>query len=88
MLFGNLRRVQRGLRDQLTVGERLAAYCYLLISVVVPPSAAGLLMFGGATQRPVGIGLLLLALVLFAVPLSPILRARVRRRQARSGAVE
>jgi len=68
------------LRKQLTVGERFAAYGYVLLTFLLPPLAIGLLVFGTEGAQPVGIGLLLLALVLFAIPISPILRARVRRR--------
>ena len=83
-LVSHLRRILGELRGQLTAGERFAAYSYLLLTSLLPPLAVGLLLLGPGSTRPVGIGLLLVALVLLAVPISPILRARVRRREERS----
>ncbi len=45
--------------------------------------AVALLLFGHA--RAVGIALLIVALVVMAVPVSPLLGAKVRRREARAG---
>jgi hypothetical protein len=57
-----------------------------VLVTLLPPLAIGLLAFGGEGVRPVGIGLLFAALVVYAVPVSPILHARIRRREARRSA--
>jgi len=80
-----MRRIRRELRAQLTLGERAVAYCWVLLTFVLPPLAIGLLVLGTDSTRPIGIGLLLVALFLYAVPISPILRSRVRRRERCSG---
>jgi hypothetical protein len=83
-LRDSLRRSRAQTRQLLTPGERRFAYGYTLVSGLLPPVAIGFLVFGTSTTRAVGAGLLLLALVLMAVPISPFLRARVRRRAARA----
>ncbi len=74
------RREER--RRLLTKGERAFAW-----SFVVAPSLLVLggiaLLVGKAPGHGVGIALLIVALLLMAVPISPFLRARVRRREAR-----
>jgi hypothetical protein len=55
----------------------------VVLVIVMPPLAICVLTLGGDGLRGVGIGLLFATLVVFAVPVSPILRARVRRREAR-----
>lgn len=52
----------------------------LVLVCVLPALTFGLLRFGD--MRGVGIGLAFVTLVVYAVPMTPILRARVRRRQA------
>jgi hypothetical protein len=76
-----LRRDRAQLRQELTPGERRFFYAYMLLSAPLAPVAVGLVVFGSGATRAVGIGLLLAALVVMAVPISPFLRARVRRRQ-------
>jgi hypothetical protein len=84
----SLRESMRGsrakLREQLTPWERRFFYGYALISPLLAPLAIALLLFGPSGMRDVGIGLLLVALVVVAVPISPILRARIRRREQRA----
>jgi hypothetical protein len=82
----NLKRNRRERRRLLTRGERIFAFGYLLLSALLTPLAIGLLVLGGgSTVRGIGIGLLLVTLVLYATPLSPILRAKVGKRERRSG---
>ena len=77
-----LRRIRFEVRDQTTPAERTAWYAYLLLIIVVP--ALGLiLLFAGGSGTGVGIGLLIGAVVLYAIPISPILKNRSRRRDAR-----
>jgi hypothetical protein len=76
-----LSRNREQLRNELTPGERRFLYSYTLMGIVLPPVAIGLLVFGSGAARGAGIGLILLALVVMAVPISPFLRARVRRRE-------
>jgi hypothetical protein len=80
----SLKRNRAQTRKLLTPGERRFAYGYTLVSGLLPAVAIGLLVFGTSTTRAVGAGLLLFALVLMAVPISPFLRARVRRRERRA----
>jgi hypothetical protein len=80
----NLRRGRAQLREELTSGERLFLYAYSLVAPLLAPAAILLLVFGASSTRGVGIGLLLVALVTMAVPISPVLRARVRRRDERA----
>lgn len=79
-----LRRSRAQLREQLTPRERMFFYGYTLVSTLLAPVAIGLLVFGSGSTRGVGIGLLLVALVVMAVPISPFMRARVRRRERRA----
>ena len=44
-----------------------------------------LLLFGSGATHGVGIALLVIGLLAMAVPISPLLRARVRRREAQAG---
>jgi hypothetical protein len=75
-------RLQRTqLRSELTPGERRFLLGYGLVSPLVAPAGVLLLVFGGSSTRAVGIALLVAALVVMAVPVSPFLRARVRQRE-------
>jgi hypothetical protein len=81
----NLRSVPGKLDEAgLTSGERVFLYVHAVLVIVLPTLAIALTIFGHGTVRAVGLGLLLLTVVLYAVPTSPILRARVRRRQERA----
>jgi hypothetical protein len=64
----------------LTPGERRFLYGYTVVGTLLPPLAVGLLVFGGAGTRGVGVAVLVLALLTMAVPISPFLSSRARRR--------
>jgi hypothetical protein len=55
----------------------------VVLIVVLPMAAAMVLVLGGRGLRGAGIALLFATLVVYVVPVSPILHARVRRRNAR-----
>jgi hypothetical protein len=80
-LRARLRRSRRARRELLTRGERIAAWTVTLLSTVLVPAGIIVLLSGDSSLRPVGIVMLIVALVVAAVPISPILQARVRRRQ-------
>jgi hypothetical protein len=80
----SMRRSRAKLREELTPGERRFLYGYMLISPLVVPVAVLLLLFGASDMRGVGIVLLLVSLLVAAVPISPIMRARIQRRQQRA----
>jgi hypothetical protein len=83
-LRAGLRRSRRARRELLTRRERVSAWTMLFLSVVLAPAGVIVLLSGGSSLRFVGIVLLVLALIVMAVPISPILQARVRRRQRAS----
>jgi hypothetical protein len=65
-----------------TRGERIVVWSYTVIVSLFAPAGVVLLMWGSGAARSVGIALLVVGLVVMAVPISPFLRARVRRREA------
>ena len=69
------------LRAELTPGERRFFYAYGLVSPLLAPAGIGLVVWGDSSTRGAGIALLIVALLVTAVPVSPFLRARVRRRE-------
>lgn len=72
-----LRQGREERRRLLTRGERVFAWSYtMLVSLLAP---AGVVLLDNGAARGVGIALLVLALLGMAVPISPFLRARVRR---------
>ncbi|HEY0516965.1 MAG TPA: hypothetical protein VGD00_07575 [Solirubrobacteraceae bacterium] len=74
-------RMRRGWRrDHLSRGERVVLRAAMLSTLL---AAAGifLLVFGGRGARTGAIVLLALGLLVTAVPVSPFLRARLRRRE-------
>jgi hypothetical protein len=77
-----LRRIQGEVREQTTPAER-AVWCGYVVLIVVLPPLALILLFAGGHGSGTGIGLLVLTLVLYATPMSAILKARIRRREAR-----
>jgi hypothetical protein len=79
-LWEKLKRNQEQIGALLTPAERLFAYSWLSLTMVLPFAGAILIGAGGGTRR-IGIGLLVAGLVFVAVPISPILRARIRRRE-------
>jgi len=80
-LRAGLRRRRRARRELLTPGERIFAGTMVLLSGGLVPVGVIVLLLGDASLHPVGIALLVLGLVVMAVPIAPILQARVRRRQ-------
>jgi hypothetical protein len=79
-----LGHIRRELRQQLTVGERVFYYTWSTLILVLPIVAFALAAFGSGTVRAVGVILLFVTLIVYAVPISPILRRRIRRREARA----
>ncbi len=79
-----MRRRRRVRRELLTRGERMVAWTMVLLSAILAPAGVIILLSASSGLRSVGIALLVLALVVMAVPISPILQARVRRRQRAS----
>lgn len=61
------------------------AWSYTVLASLLAPVGVLLLIAGSGAARGVGIALLVLALLVMAVPISPLLRARVRRREAPAG---
>lgn len=84
-LRAGMRRSRRARRELLTLGERVFVWTMTLFGVVAVPAGIIILVSGDSGLRVVGIGLLLVVLVVMAVPVSPILQARVRRRQRSTG---
>jgi hypothetical protein len=80
-LRAGMRRSRKARRELLTRGERVAAWTMVFMGVFLAPAGVIILLSGGSGLHVVGIVLLVLALVVMAVPISPILQARVRRRQ-------
>jgi uncharacterized protein (DUF58 family) len=78
----NFSRIRSELRAQLTVGERVFYYGWTALIVGLPTVAIALAVSASGTARAVGIALLFVTLVLYAVPVSSSLRRRVRRREA------
>lgn len=83
-LRDGMRRNRRARRELLTRGERVLAWTMVLLSAALAPAGVTILLSGGSSLRSVGIAMLVLGLVVMAVPISPILQARVRRRQRMS----
>jgi hypothetical protein len=79
-----MRRSRRARRELMTLGERIVAWTMLFLGSTLAPAGVIILLTAGSSLRPVGIALLVLALVVMAVPTSPILQARVRRRRRAS----
>jgi hypothetical protein len=72
-------------RRVLTTGERVFAWSYTVLSSLLIPLGVVLLLAGSGAIHGVGIALLVIGLLAMAVPISPLLRARVRRREAQAG---
>lgn len=80
----SLLRIRGELRAQLTPGERAFWYLWTVLILSMSLVTVGLALWGRGTARGLGIGLLFVTLVVYAVPISPILQGRVRRRQQRA----
>ncbi len=73
------RREER--RRLLTRGERAFAWSLTFAPSLLVLGGISLLVWGKGAGHGVGIALLIVALLLMAVPISPFLQARVRRRR-------
>ena len=83
--LGRARRRWR--REHLTRGERMVYRLVLFISLLAP-AGVPLLAFGGRSTRTAGIVLLAAGVIVAVIPVSPFLRARLRRREADRGPSE
>jgi hypothetical protein len=70
----------------LTTRERVLFYAYYGFSIPAMPVGLLLTIYGHGTTRTVGLVLLVIAVLLMAVPVGPILGGRVRRRKQASSA--
>jgi hypothetical protein len=75
------REARKASRGQLTRGERIVGMLLALAPAAL--AVGGIIVLVNGSARGVGIALLVLALGFMALPISPVLRARVRRREAR-----
>ncbi len=80
----NLRRGREERRQLLTKPERFVAWAFALLPSLLALVGVVLLIGGGSGARVLGIVLLVLSLLGMTVPISPFLKARVRRREARA----
>jgi hypothetical protein len=76
----NWRRLRERERRVLTRGERIFAWSFSLLPAPLVFVAVILMLHG--VSKAIGIPMILVALVMMAVPVTPILGARVRRREA------
>jgi hypothetical protein len=83
MRLSGLRHGREEQRRLLTRGERVFAWGYTLVASLLVPVGVALLIVGSGAAHGVGIALLVVGLLAMVVPISPFLRARVRRREAR-----
>jgi len=72
--------------EGLTRGERVFFFVWFVVALVLVPVGMVLLLASGST-RTVGLVCLVAGVVQMAVPVAPILKARVKRRDRRSGAI-
>ena len=70
----------------LTTRERVLFYAYYVVSIPAMPAAVLLTIFGRGATRPAGVVLLVIAALLTAIPVGPILGGRVRRRKRANAA--
>jgi hypothetical protein len=70
----------------LTSRERILFYAYYAFSIPAMPAGILLTIFGHDTTRTVGLVLLVASVLLMAVPVGPILGARVKRRKRATAA--
>ncbi|HEX3510414.1 MAG TPA: hypothetical protein VHT27_04860 [Solirubrobacteraceae bacterium] len=66
----------------LTGRERVVFYTYYALSIPATPAGLALTVFGRGTTRTVGLAVLAASVLLMAVPVGPILGARVKRGEA------
>jgi hypothetical protein len=78
-----LRRARQEQRTQLTRGERILRWSLAIQPGILAVVGVALLIPGAhGAGHAVGIALLILAVLVVAVPISPVLRAKARRREA------
>jgi hypothetical protein len=77
-----LKRRREERRRLLTRGERALAWSLAFAPSLLAVGGVALLVRGRGAGHGAGIVLLVVALFLMAVPISPFLQARVRRRKA------
>jgi hypothetical protein len=79
---GVMRRNREDRRRLLTRGERIVGWSFAFL----PPLLVfvGVVVLANGAGKGLGIALLVVGLLLMLVPVSPILRARVRRREERA----
>jgi hypothetical protein len=80
-----LRRARQEQRTQLTGGERIVGWSLAVLPGILAVVGVALLVSGvHGGGHAVGIALLILAVLVVAVPISPVMRAKARRREARA----
>ena len=80
---GSLKRGMEQRRRLLTRGERALAWSLAVAPSLLVLGGVGLLVWDTGAGRGLGIALLIVALLVMAIPISPLLRASVHRREAR-----
>ena len=81
---GALKQRREERRRLLTRGERVFAWSFAFAPSLLVLGGIALLVWSKGAGHGVGIALLIAALLLMAFPISPFLRARVRRRETRT----
>jgi len=76
-----LRQDREERRRLLTRGERMFAWSLALLPSVLVPLGVALLVWTAGAGHAIGIALLIVSLLVASIPISPILRSRVRRRE-------
>ena len=76
-----MRRHREERRRLLTRGERAFVSIWMFAAWALPLAGVLLLVYGAGSVRTAGVVLVALALLTMAVPVSPVLRARLRRRE-------
>jgi hypothetical protein len=79
-----LKRGREERRNTLTTGERIVGWTLAVTPSLLAGVGIALLLSTRGTRHSAGIVLLVVALLLMAAPISPLLRAKVRRREART----
>jgi len=80
-----LKQAREEQRRQLTRGERILGWSLAILPGPLAVAGVALLVSGvRGAGRGVGIALLIVAVLVMAVPISPVMRAKVRRREARA----
>ena len=83
-VWGALERRREERRILLTRGERIVGWSLAVAPSLLALGGLVLLLWANGRGHSAGIALLVVALLLMAVPISPLLRARVRRRETQA----